>query len=72
MKAWTSRAVQRVVEPGNTVSCTGCDEWLKYRAREKRWQVICNVYVARTWDRVEHWHPQCYDQAGQPHGAPCE
>ena len=31
-------------------------------------QVICNVYVAGRWDRVEHFHDGCYTVAGEPHG----
>ena len=33
-------------------------------------QVICNVYVKGRWDRVEHFHAPCYEEAGQPFGEP--
>ena len=32
-------------------------------------QVICNIYVDGRWNRVEHYHSQCYGEAGEPHGA---
>ena len=34
------------------------------------YQVICNVYVKGKWDRVEHFHQECYDKAGAPFGEP--
>jgi hypothetical protein len=34
--------------------------------------VIANVYDNGTWIRVEHYHADCYDEAGQPYGAPTE
>lgn len=63
-----SRAVLRDIEPGSTAECVSCSERLKFRAKVRLKQVICNVYVAGRWDRVEHYHPDCYDVAGLPHG----
>ncbi len=48
--------------------CSHCDERIKFRARERHMQVICNIYVDGNWDRVEHYHAPCYDEAGQPFG----
>ncbi len=64
----TSRAVLRDVEPGSTVECAHCGERVKFQAKVRHRQVICNVYVNGTWDRVEHFHSDCYEQAGEPHG----
>lgn len=69
---WDSRAVSRLVEPGNWAECVLCEEIVKFRARERRAQVICNVYVDNQWDRVEHYHPDCYKAADEPYGPPAE
>jgi hypothetical protein len=66
----TSRAALRLVAPGSTVACASCDERVKFQARVRLSQVICNVYVDGAWDRVEHFHPACYASAGNPHGEP--
>jgi hypothetical protein len=66
--ALKSRAVLRDVEPGSTVECALCGERVKFQAKVRHRQVICNVYVRGTWDRVEHFHSECYEQAGEPHG----
>ena len=71
-KTWSSRAVSRLVEPGNWAECVLCEEIVKFRARERRTQVICNVYVDNTWDRVEHYHPDCYKAADEPYGEPAD
>ena len=63
-----SRAVTRSIDPGCSAMCVTCDEQVKFRARERLQQVICNVYVDGRWDRVEHFHAACYDQAGYPYG----
>ena len=63
-----SRAVLRDVEPGSTVECIHCGERVKFQAKVRNKQIICNVYVQGRWDRVEHFHAECYDQAGEPHG----
>ena len=67
-KTWKSRAVTRLVEPGNWAECVLCEEVIKFRARERRTQVICNVYVDNRWDRVEHYHSDCYKAADEPYG----
>ena len=65
---FTSRAVVRYIEAGNSANCTQCGAIVQFRARVKTQQVICNVYVDGRWDRVEHFHRDCYDIAGQPFG----
>lgn len=65
---WKSRAVLRDVEAGSTVDCAHCGERVKFQAKVRNRQVIANVYVRGRWDRVEHFHSTCYDDAGQPHG----
>jgi hypothetical protein len=62
--------VVRNVDAGSSVICVHCDEQVKFAAREKRQQVICNVYRQGVWDRVEHYHDECYGAAGSPHGTP--
>lgn len=65
-----TRAVTRLVQAGNSVMCESCGGWLKFHSKRKTRQVICNVYVGGRWDRVEHFHPTCYEAEGQPHGVP--
>ena len=65
---WTSRAVVRTVEAGSSVSCVACGELVKFRAKERQHQVICNVYDEGRWRRVEHYHRDCYGDAGTPYG----
>ncbi len=67
-----SRAVQRRVEAGCSAMCASCDLQIKFAARQNRQQVIANVYVDGRWTRVEHFHIECYETAGQPHGTPAE
>ena len=64
----TSRAVVRPVEPGNSAVCVHCGAPVKFVARAQLKQVIANVYEAGTWNRVEHFHADCYEEAGQPYG----
>jgi hypothetical protein len=66
---FNSRAVSRIVEAGNSAICAGCGSPVKFTAKIKARQVIANVYVDGRWDRVEHYHEECYDQAGQPYGS---
>lgn len=68
--AATSRAVIRPVEAGCMAECPFCQERVKFRARHRDDQVICNVYEDGQWQRVEQYHRECYDEAGQPHGEP--
>jgi hypothetical protein len=65
---WTSRAVLRDVEAGSSVDCSYCDERVKFQAKIRNRQVICNVYVGGKWSRVEHFHSECYDEAKEPFG----
>lgn len=65
-----SRAVLRTIEAGSSAMCITCDEQVKFKAKTKMHQVICNVYVDGKWDRVEHYHLECYEQAGRPYGEP--
>jgi hypothetical protein len=67
-KSTGSRAVLRDVEPGSTVECIHCDERVKFQAKVRHKQVICNVYEDGKWNRVEHFHAPCYELAGEPHG----
>lgn len=69
-KRWTSRAVVRGIEAGSSVSCVWCGQQIKFKAKVRLQQVICNVYVKGAWSRVEHFHADCYDEAGNPHGEP--
>ncbi len=52
--------------------CTHCEERVKFRARERHQQVICNVYINGAWDRVEHYHEPCYEEAKKPFGDPVD
>ena len=69
-KKFTSRAVLRLIEPGSTVDCAACGTRVKFQARLRLQQVICNVYTNNMWDRVEHFHAECYEEAGRPYGEP--
>jgi hypothetical protein len=66
---WKSRAVTRPVEAGNAAVCACCDQPVKFAARIKSFQVIANVYENGVWVRVEHYHAECYEAAGEPYGA---
>jgi hypothetical protein len=63
-----SRAVTRPVEAGNSAVCAACDAPVKFTARIKAFQVIANVYERGVWNRVEHYHAECYEAAGEPYG----
>ena len=65
-----SRAVIRQVEPGNSASCVQCGAPVKFVARAQLRQVIANVYDEGNWVRVEHYHADCYEDAGEPYGPP--
>jgi hypothetical protein len=67
---WQSRAVLRLIDAGNAAYCARCDELIKFRAKVKAYQVICNVYLDGRWDRVEHYHPECYQSSRSPYGPP--
>ena len=63
-----SRAVLRRIEPGNLAVCQHCDQPVKFAAKVHKMQVIANVYVDGRWNRVEHFHAECYDEASGPYG----
>ena len=65
-----SRAALRRIEAGNMALCALCDEQVKFVAKLNKMQVIANVYVDGRWDRVEHYHDECYVAAGAPYGEP--
>ena len=67
---FVSRAALRLIEPGSAVECEHCGERVKFQARLRLQQAICNVYTDGRWDRVEHFHAECYDLANQPYGEP--
>jgi hypothetical protein len=69
---WKSRAVLRLIEPGCSVDCAHCGERVKFQARLRLQQVICNVYEKNVWVRVEHFHSACYELAGSPYGPPAD
>ena len=64
----TSRAVVRTVEAGNSAMCAHCGAQVKFVARAQLKQVIANVYEDGVWKRVEHFHADCYTEAGEPYG----
>jgi hypothetical protein len=64
----TSRAVRRRVEAGSMTMCANCRTQVKFAAKQQRFQVIANVYTDGHWDRVEHFHDECYDESGAPYG----
>jgi hypothetical protein len=63
-----SRAVVRRIEPGNMAVCAHCALPVKFAAKLHLMQVIANVYVDGRWNRVEHFHAACYDEALEPYG----
>lgn len=60
----------RTIEAGSSAVCTTCDQQVKFKAKAKAQQVICNVYEKGVWNRVEHYHLECYEAAKQPYGLP--
>ena len=66
---FTSRAVTRPVEAGNSAFCASCGTQVKFTAKTRTQQVIANVYIDGRWDRVEHYHSDCYQSAGRPYGS---
>ena len=67
-ETWESRAVIRLIEAGSAAECPHCTERVKFRARHRDQQVICNVYENGVWNRVEQYHLECYGEADSPHG----
>ena len=66
--AATSRAVLRRIEPGNLAVCAHCSQPVKFAAKVHKMQVIANVYEDGRWNRVEHFHDECYGEALSPYG----
>ena len=64
----SSRAVERPIEAGNSAVCAHCGAAVKFVARQQLRQVIANVYDNGVWQRVEHFHADCYKEAGEPYG----
>ena len=64
-----SRAVTRPVEAGNSAMCEACGNQVKFTAKIRTQQVIANVYIDGCWARVEHYHADCYQDAGRPYGS---
>ena len=60
----------RAIEPGCAATCIHCDEPVKFIARVNGRQVIANVYIDGKWNRVEHFHAECYDENAMPYGEP--
>ena len=71
-KKFKSRAVVRLIEPGSMIDCSHCGSRVKFQARLRLSQVICNVYIDNAWDRVEHFHADCYEEASRPYGDPAQ
>jgi hypothetical protein len=65
---FTSRAVARPIEAGSTAECAHCGDRVKFQAKVRAYQVICNVYIDGRWDRVEHYHDACYKDVDAPYG----
>ncbi|MCU1346409.1 MAG: hypothetical protein JWL70_2675 [Acidimicrobiia bacterium] len=58
----------RAVDAGCSSTCVKCDQQVKFSAKVKRHQVICNIYTDGKWDRVEHFHYECYVEHESPYG----
>lgn len=52
--------------------CTYCGHLITAFQNGRGTCVCVNIYRRRKWDRTELSHFECYQQAGQPHGAPLE
>jgi hypothetical protein len=63
-----TRAVLRGVEPGSDVRCVRCGKQIKFAARTHPRQVIANIYIDGAWNRVDHFHEECYIEADEPYG----
>jgi hypothetical protein len=68
----STRAVIRLVEPGSDAVCSHCARQVKFAAKVHPRQVIANVYENGVWKRIEHFHDECYLQAGEPFGSAVE
>jgi hypothetical protein len=70
-----TRAVRRRIEQGINEYCDAGEICginggvIKFAARAAtKDYVVCNVYEDGQWNRVEHYHLHCYENAGQPYG----
>ncbi|MGH9172193.1 MAG: hypothetical protein ACRD0Z_15200 [Acidimicrobiales bacterium] len=63
-----TRAVVRLVDPGSDALCCHCGRQVKFAARTHPRQVIANIYEEGSWRRVDHYHEECYLEAGEPFG----
>lgn len=66
----SSRAALRAVIPGTYVDCASCNQRVSYSAKTRPNQIIANVYCDGKWNRVEHFHEECYYRAESPYGPP--
>ena len=61
-----------VVPFGADDDCALCDDSMTWHPPGTEVWVVANVYEGRGeqrhWDRVEKWHPKCYDSKGRPYG----
>lgn len=68
-RVFESRAVLSIIRAGNLGECALCGAEIKYSAQDrKRTKVIANVYEGGKWNKVEHYHSDCYAVAGEPYG----
>ena len=75
-----SRAVVMKISDDQMDDCARCSVSITSDT-DKRW-IVANVYEdccsaltcahdpKRRWNRLEHWHEDCYDLAAQPYGPP--
>lgn len=67
-RTFQTRVVSKPCTAGDFIVCRRCGAEIKYRARTKDREVLCNVYENGAWDRLERFHPACYVGAGEPYG----
>jgi hypothetical protein len=82
VSAMDSRATVIKIEETEMDDCARCSVSITSDT-DTKW-VVANVYEdcclaptckkckgsARRWDRLAHWHEDCYDLSGQPYGSP--
>lgn len=68
-----TRAVEKNLLSGNQEYCSY--EFCSYprhiiisKTRFPIKEIIANVYFEDKWQRVEHFHSDCYDKMGNPYG----
>lgn len=54
--------------PHSEEFCEKCDKEILFDTTQRTYRVLCNVYVNDKWDRLECYHPECYEQTGFIHG----